>query len=124
MLIINKSESITKLIVTVSEINVVTTGSTIELFNQYTNVNNSFNLPVDSSNYLERFNQFNLNTSIFSGLTVGTYTYTIKDSTSSCTETGLLKVVDDVLTVQEQIDENFIYIEPSSTDDDFIIYQP
>ena len=123
MLVIKKSDTTTRLIITLSEINVVTSGSTLELFNSFTNVSSSFVLPSDSSAYPERFNQFDISTNFFSTLTEGTYTYTIKDSTSGITETGLLKVVSDVLTPQEQVDDTYLYIPSLPSSDDFIVYK-
>lgn len=123
MLTINQSDISTRFIVTVSEINTVTSGSTLELFNQFTNVSTTYNLPADTSAYPTRYNEFVFSSSTFSGLSTGTYTYTIKDSTSATTETGLLKVVGDVLTQQELVDDIYTYIQPSSTDDDFIVYE-
>lgn len=123
MLVINKSSITTKLITTVSEINVVTSGSTIELFNQSTNVTTVFNLPADSSAYPSRCNEFLITTSTFSALTKSIYSYKIKDSNGFTTETGLLKVVDDIRTEQEEVDSNYVYIEPSEEADDFIVYK-
>ncbi len=122
MLVINKSDSTTRFIITITEVNPVTTGSTIDLVNQFNNVNYSFELPSDSSLYPNRYNQFDFSTETFSGLTDATYTYTIKDSNSQTTETGLLKVVSDVKTSQEQVDDRYIYIPSIPTDDDFIVY--
>lgn len=122
MLVINQSDITTKFIVTVSEINTITTGSTLELFNQFTNVSTTYNLPADTSAYPTRYNQFVYSSSTFSGLSIGTYTYTIKDTSGGTTETGLLKVVGDVLTPQEQVNDIYTYITPASTDDDFIVY--
>ncbi len=123
MLVINQSDITTKFIVTVSEINTITTGSTLELFNQFTNVSTTYNLPADTSAYPTRYNEFVYSSSTFSGLSIGTYTYTIKDTSGVTTETGLLKVVGDVLTPQEQVNDIYTYITPSTTDDDFIVYE-
>lgn len=123
MLVINKSNTSTRFITTLTEVNANTSGSTIELFNSFTNVNSVFALPLDSSAYPTRFNQFDILTNTFSAITEGTYIYTIKDSTSGITETGLLKVVSDVLTQQEEVDSNYTYIATTSSDDDFIVYK-
>jgi len=120
-LTINLSLSAQTFIVTCSEINPITTGSTIYLVNQYSNTTNTYNLPDDSSPYPDRYNQFILPTSTFSGLTDGTYTFIIFDSGGNVTERGLLKVIDLKETTEQEIDNQYIFIASDSTDDEFIV---
>ncbi len=123
MLLINKANINTQLITTVSEINAVTSGSTLELFNVFTHVTSVFNLPTDSSIYPTRYNSFVLPTTTFSALTNNIYNYTIKDSTSGITETGILKVIAEELTEEELVDSLYTYITPAETDDDYVVYE-
>jgi len=120
MLIINKGHINTSLIATLSESNPVTTGSTLLLEDQFTNVSTTFALPIDSSPYPSRYNQFDFVTTFFSGLSESTYTYTVKDANGNVTETGLLKVVADVL--DQDLSDEYVFISPTSPDDDFIVY--
>lgn len=124
MLVIDKSISATTFIVTVSEVNDITTGSTLNLFNRYTNVEYVFNLPNDSSSYPVRYNKFVMDTNTFSGLSEGVYNFTIEDSTSGVTESGLLKVVDEIYTPEQQVQNNYVFIPSTSADDDYIVYEP
>lgn len=121
MLVINKSDSTTKLIVTVAEINPVTSGSTLELTNQESNVTTTYQLPDDSSMYPERYNLFELPTDSFSGCSIGIYTYKVMDESGSTTETGLLKVVEQGTP---ELQDDYVFIQPQDADDDFIVYQP
>jgi ubiquitin C-terminal hydrolase len=123
MLIINKSEPQTKLITTCSEINPVTTGSTLEVFNLASNVTNTYSLPNDTSEYPERYNLFEVATSTFSGLTQGHYKFKIKDSQSATTESGLLRVITEIQTPDEKIESEFVFIKSNETEDDYIIYE-
>lgn len=122
MLVLNKNAPTIKLILTVYEINTVTTGSTLWLFDPYSNKTFSYQLPVDSSLYPERFNQFIVSGSTFSGLTIGSYNYSIKDGAGNVTETGMLKVTDNDYTVAETVAAEYVYITNGETDDDFIVY--
>jgi hypothetical protein len=122
MLVIDKSLSGNTLLVTVSEVNDITSGSTLHLFNRYTNVSVVYNLPNDTSEYPKRYNKFELPTLTFSGLSEGTYSYEIKDSLSGITESGVLKVINEKLTPKQKVDDNYIYIPSTSLDDDYIVY--
>jgi hypothetical protein len=120
---IDLSNSATTFIVTCTEINPVTSGSTLELNNLSTNVSYSFILPDDSSSYTTRYNQFDLPTSTFSGLTEGTYSFQIKDSNEGITEEGLLKVINGIYTPDEEVDNNYVFIPSTDEDDDYIVYE-
>lgn len=117
-LVLNKGEVNTKWVVTTYEMNPITTGSTIELINVATNVNSTYALPTDSSPYPSRYQEYNLTTSDYSGLTAGIYSYVIKDSTSATTETGLLKVINN----DDNPVDSYVVLSGSSTDNDYIEY--
>lgn len=117
---LNKAETSTKWVVTTYEMNPNTTGSTIELFNVATNVTSSHALPADSSPYPARYQEYQITTADYSGLTAGVYSYVIRDATSGTTETGLLRVVDNSLSPSD----NYVFITGSTTDDDYIEYNP
>lgn len=121
MIVINKSNINQSLIFTLSEINSVITGSILYLFDVTTNKDYQYNLPADVSAYPTRFNQFNFVTTAFNSLSAGIYKYTVKDSTSAITETGLVKVVDDVQSSVEEVSSKYTYITPASIDDDYIV---
>jgi len=122
-LILNKAKTTTRFITTLSEENVITTGSTIDFFNLSTNVTTIFTLPSDTSLYPSRYNEFLFATSaLTTTLTEGTYRYTIKDSASATTETGLMKVIGDSYSLQQEVDNQFIYIPAISTDEEFVVY--
>jgi hypothetical protein len=123
-LLLNKADVTTKWVLTTYEVNTITTGSTIELVNQATNVSVTYQLPVDSSVYPDRYQEFNVNTNTFSGLSVGVYAFQVKDSGNNVVESGLLKVVDGVYTPSQEVANQYTYITPDPTADDFIEYQP
>lgn len=122
-LIVNKTATYTRFIVTQYESNAVTTGSTIELFNRATNVNYTYALPADSSAYPSRYQEYILPTTTFSALTEGVYSFNILDGSGNGTESGLLKVIPEIFTQQGKVNSRYIYIPTSATDDDFIVYQ-
>jgi hypothetical protein len=119
MITIDLSKNITKILVTVSEINPITTGSTLTLVNTATNAETSYNLPNDSSQHPERYNLFELETTQFSGLTESRYAYTIKDSETNITEIGTAQVISGITTPQQDLVDNYVFID--SNDDNYII---
>lgn len=123
-LLIDKSKNNTRLILTATESYSGFTGAILQAFNEATNVELEISLPDDSSAYPDRYNEFNIPTSTLSGLTVGTYSYTIKSNEAIDIEHGILKVVDEALTPQGEVDSTYTFITPDDTADDFIVYQP
>ena len=119
---LNLSDTQMTFISTSFEVNPVTSGSTLVIFNKYTNVQYEYELPNDSSPYPDRYNEFIVETSVFSGLTPGQYTFKIKDSINNVTETGMLKVIKESLTPENGND--FIYIQQTENDDDYLVYTP
>ena len=124
MLVIDKSQPNTRFIVTLTDVNPITSGSTINLFNLATNVDTTYDLPFDGSLYPNRYNQFDFSTSTFSALTEGYYTYAINDVSGGTTELGMLKVDDIVQSIEEDIKAVYFIPTGSTTQDDYIVYQP
>ena len=120
-ILIDKSQPSTRVIVTVSEVNPVTTGSTLVIINTYTNHQSEIALPVDGSPYPNRYNDFTISASTYSGLSEGSYSYKILDSTSATTETGLLRVVSSVQTIDERVEDT--YIIPDNDGIEYITYE-
>lgn len=123
-LVIDKSLSTQRLLFTANEIYSGFTGVVLNVFNLSTNVDESISLGEDVSPYPNRYNDFQVETNSFSALTKGTYSFRLSSNEAYNLETGLLKVVDEVQTPEQEIDSNYTYIEPTSTDDDYVIYQP
>lgn len=115
-LTLNKGEVQAKWVVTAYEMNPITTGSTIELFNVATNVSSTYALPADISPYPARYQEYQITTADYSGLTAGVYSYVLRDSGSGTTETGLLRVIDNDLAPMA----DYVYIQGADTDDDYI----
>ena len=117
-MIIDKTQTTHQLLVTVSEVNSITSGCTLSLFNQASNTTTLISLPQDSSTYPDRINKYELPTSAFTS--TGVFTYTIKDISGNTTQTGVLKVVDE--TQEEENNNGYVIPSFDETDDDILIY--
>lgn len=115
-LTLNKGDISTKWVVTIYEMNPNTSGCSIELYNVATNVSMSFSLPDDSSPYPDRYQLYIVDTSDYSELKNGIYTFNIKDSDGVIVESGLLRVLEN----NESPVSDFVFIESEATDDDYI----
>lgn len=124
MLIVDKSQTNTKFICTLYEMNPVTTGSTLEVYNTFDNTTFQFTLPADTSLYPDRYNEFIFSTTTFSGLSEGQYTYTIKDASGNTTEVGCMVVDNVIQSTQDDVDDWYVIHANinQSTDDDYIVY--
>lgn len=123
MILIDKSKTTNKIIVTVSEKTTVDSPVyTLALFSPYTNKDFTLTLPANTSPHPSRYDLFEMNTTLFADIEPGFLWYTITEATDGMVETGLMKVVDEVLTPQQEVDELFITMEPNPTEDDFITY--
>lgn len=121
-IIVNDALMTTRILCTVSELDAVTSNCVLKVFNPYTNVSTQYNLPDDSSPYPDRYNEFLVPTSAFSGLSSGVYDFKILDSNSGTTETGLLRVVSSIQTPDQEVEED--YIIPADDADEYLVYQP
>lgn len=123
-LLVDKSLSTVRLILTATESLNEFGDVELRLVNEATNVGHVISLHEDISLFPDRYNEFNEPIEAFSGLSVGVYTYQLYSSENQILETGLLRVVDSIQTPQEEMASTYTYITPADTDDDFIIYQP
>lgn len=123
-LVIDKSLSTQRLLFTANEIFTGFTGVVLNVFNQATNVDTSINLGNDVSDYPNRYNDFRPSTNLFTDLANGTYSFRLSCNERDNLETGILKVVDDVETPEEEVANTYTFIEPTSTDDDYVVYKP
>jgi hypothetical protein len=125
MLIVDRSISDTKFICTLYDVNPIVTGSTLEMHNTYDNTDYVIELPVDSSDYPDRYQEFIIPTSSFSGMPLGQYVYTVKDANGSVTETGSMVIDNKVQTSELYVQDAYVVHSNISTsdDDDFIVYE-
>lgn len=123
MIVIDKSLTANTIYVTCTEVTpLVSSGCTLTLFDLYTNVTTVLNLGPDTSPYPERYNQYRI-TSPYSGLSVTKYSFVVKNSGNTICEEGICEVVNSVLTPEQQVDNQYVFKQPTATDDDFIVFQ-
>lgn len=109
-IVIDKTNPNTDIIVSKS-------GATMTLVNRSTNVTSVINLTGNTSPYPERYYLFQVNTEVFSGLTDDVYTYTIGSAT------GICKVVSGVFTPEEEVENNYIFLDSDlDNGDEYIVY--
>ena len=123
MILLNKSLSAQTIFVTAYEITPdVTTGMTLSLFNLYTNVSSVLTLGNDISLYPERINEYLILGSI-SGYSVGKYSFQVFNGSDIMVEEGICEIRDNVLTPTQEVDEQYTFIPPTATDEDYLVYQ-
>jgi hypothetical protein len=96
---------------------VTSSGGTLDLFDKSSNVSSSFILTGSSSEFPDRYFKYEVSTDTLTGITEGTYKYTIGAAS------GLLKVVNEVLTPTQEVNANYIYVQESDSSDDYIVYR-
>lgn len=119
MLVIDRENPTQRFVVTATQYGL--SGSTIEILSDYSKVSHSYNLPANTSDWQGRYDEYVFNTDIFSGLTNGLFSYTIK-SGDVAIEVGMLKVVDKLESQDQRTGEIYQSVQDSSSDDDFLIY--
>ena len=122
MIIIEKSLSANTIYATCTEITSgVTTGCSINIFNRFTNASTTITGLTDTSLYPERINEYTLSASSYSGLSAGKYSFTITNIDDIIVEEGILQVTEVIQTQEERVADNWNWIPPTSTDDDYIV---
>ncbi len=117
MLLIDKTQLQSRLIVTVSEnTTVVDPVYILILFSEYTNKTFTYPLPANTSAFTDRYDEFYITLNVDPGV----YTYTINELTDGIVEQGLCKVID---ATSEDYNEGIISITPPETQDDLIFYK-
>ncbi|MBS1632684.1 MAG: hypothetical protein JST10_08940 [Bacteroidetes bacterium] len=118
MLIIDRSTSQSRFLVTQSEVN-DSLATSLNLFNRATNKEYTFELPEDTSPYPDRFNEYIFDNAVFAELPQGLYSFVITDDQNSIKERGLLQVQND--STPYSVDDVFVSIE--SQDQPIVAYE-
>lgn len=121
MILIDKQLSEQRLILTLTEQN-ISTGSVpiLKVENRQSNINYSFTLPTNSSQFKGRYDMYVFPTSAISTWEVGRYIYNVVEFFSSnntygkVLEIGLLEVIGSV-------EEQFVSLPMFETDDDYLV---
>lgn len=120
-MILTLGQTAETIIVTLNEKRTLTTGYYLFLFTHYTTkeiVTKIYNFTEDDSAYPDRFNSFEINTSVvFSGRPTGQWKYSIYEQASSSntdTDLALTEVEKGILTLKPATEFSYIkYNEPS-----------
>ena len=126
MLIINRENETARLIVTVSELNTeLNPEYDLSIHSAYSNTSYAYRLPDNTSTHKERYDEFVVPISGFTGIQEGKYSYKITEATSNkVCEIGVLIITEGDLTTAEKVDKEYLSITADEQDDDITIYNP
>jgi hypothetical protein len=118
MIVIDKATETTRLIFTLTEkTDVENPIYTLVLHSPYTNKTYSLELPANTSQYKERYDEFILDTEIFKDMESGSYYYSVLEGEpSEVIQIGLATIV-------QPNEPDFITVNESETTDDYIVYE-
>lgn len=118
MLLVDKTNSQIRLLVTVSEAtNVASPSYILHVYSPYTKQSFSLGLPGNSSPHPARYDEFILPVTAFNGIGAGVYHYSITEEIDGKLERGVMKVV-------EAESDGYESIIPEESVDDFLVYNP
>lgn len=120
MLIINKENPTTRLIVTLSEHGVAGECDFV-VHSDFNNVTTTYAMGENTSEHKQRYDEFIIPTIAFSALKPGKFKYLIR-SGEVVLESGVLMVIDKIQTDEEKVDEIYTSITPVDTDDDYVVF--
>lgn len=126
MLIINKEYQNHSIVVTVSDMNTAINPSyRLDLESDYTNKNYSVQLSGNTSPFPNRYDEFNIPNSAVTSFETGIYKYSIVETTTATfCEVGMLKIVDNLKSYQQELEDSNVVYKPSNENaDDFIVYK-
>lgn len=135
MIIVNKGLDEARLIVTVTEkATGAGNGYRLAIYSPFTKKDYSILIPENTSLFQSRYDEFIIPIIQFQDMEPGVYNYTIYEYSWFETiengfdvtdlEKGVLKIVDNDKTEEQKITDQYDFIEPADTDDDFIVYEP
>lgn len=130
MILVNKALDEARLIVTVTEkATGAGNGYRLTIYSPFTKKDYSIVLPDNTSLFQSRYDEFIVPIEDFQDMEPGVYNYIIYQHNSEGIdvidlEKGVLKIVDNDKTEEQKITDQYDFIEPTETDDDFIVYEP
>lgn len=112
MLLLTKGQTSENIVVTLTERRDLTEGNYLFIFTHYTTkqiVTKIFNFLADDSDFPERFNQFEIDTSVlFDGCPVGQWTYEVYEEEGVLIDpTGLNLLEEGILVLKPAVDFSF-----------------
>jgi len=143
MLIINLSNINHRFIIAKSAFGLINLSTVMEIYSDFDKKEYSIPMVANTSLFSERFNEFIFPSVTFNVLIPGVYSWKIKDAGITTTivngqpvlsvpigytgldltySVGMLKVIDDELTLDEELDEQYISIEPAASADDYVVF--
>lgn len=126
MVIIDKTLQSNRLLFTLKENTTIATPIyLLVLHSPFNKTTSRFILQNNTSPFTFRYDEFIIETLIFKDLTIGTYYYSVyQTSTESLDETTMGKAVETgILKVVGEAVEGYVSISPVETTDDFLVYE-
>ncbi|RZK12914.1 MAG: hypothetical protein EOO46_01380 [Flavobacterium sp.] len=126
MLIINKEYQNHSIVVTVSDMNTaINPLYRMDIESDFTNKEYSVQLSANTSPFPSRYDEFIIQNEAVEDFETGVYKYSIVETTSgSICEVGMLKIVDNLKSFQQEMEATSVVYKPSdSSADDFIVYK-